>query len=389
MNLLTAFDKFKDSMTAATACAVAAEAAREVFGADVQIDTAPLTDGGEGFCSILTKAAGGRIDHHSVCGPLGEDLEAPLGWVDSGALPGSVRPFIGNTSGPLAVIEMAAAAGLEQVPHTQRHPKHCTTHGVGQLIRIAAESGANAILLGIGGSATSDLGLGALEALGLQFSETTRITPQQWRTVAEIHGSIAVPVPPIYIACDVDNPLLGPCGAAAVYGPQKGLLAEELPAFDREAERLADLLCDYFKKDRSLKNVPGSGAAGGIGFALKVTLGAQHVAGFDLVRAWLDLDGKVAAADLILSGEGKIDRSSLSGKGPYALAMAAHEAGKLCILMAGKVEPDAAEAIRKNFPNCEAHSITPHSCPLPEALANGASNLRTTAAIVLRKHFPQ
>jgi glycerate kinase len=392
MKILAAFDKFKDSMTAATACEAAILGAREALGSSVSITQAPLTDGGEGFCSILTHAANGYVESHTVCGPLGADLEAPLGWVEGKALPKAVRPFFNPGNGKVAIIEMAATAGLEQVPAERRHPKYCTTYGVGELIRIAVAEGADAILLGIGGSATSDLGLGVLEALGLRFVDSEnnaieRILPTRWAQVAQLAGEIEVPVPPIYIACDVDNPLLGPLGAAIVYGPQKGLPADEVDAFDTEAAGLATKLCQYFNKPESLRDVPGSGAAGGIGFGLKVACNAEFVAGFELVNAWLELDSKIAAADLILTGEGKTDSSSLSGKGPVALVSAAQKSDKRSLLLAGCVEAAAAAHLQTHFPKCAVYEITPEGCPLPKALADGPENLKAKTASVIRQHL--
>lgn len=384
MNILVAFDKFKDSMTAADACAAAATGARQALGDSIQITEAPLTDGGEGFCPILTNAADGYIEHHTVCGPLGDDVEAPLGWVELDSLSDPLRRKFGTAKGKLAIIEMASAAGLEQVPNAKRHPKHCTTRGVGELIRIATAKKAGAILLGIGGSATSDLGLGALQALGIQFPNTEGdIYPENWTSVNAVTGYFDFKLPPIYIACDVDNPLLGERGAAAVYGPQKGLQADEIEGFDTEASRLADLLCRHFGQSLSLKETPGAGAAGGIGFGLKVACGAEFIAGFDLVESWLDLENKVTAADLILTGEGKFDNSSLAGKGPFALITAASKTHTRTIILAGKAESDAADSVQERFPNCAVHSITPEGQPLELALKSGAQNLTTRTTDVL------
>jgi len=380
MHILVAFDKFKDSMTAVEACDAAAAGASRFYGPGVQITQSPLTDGGEGFCTILTATAGGFIEHHKVSGPRGEEIEAPLGWVEAAKLPKGLKNLSLPDRGRLAVIEMAAVAGLEQVPQDARHPKHCTTRGVGELIRIASASDADAILLGIGGSATSDLGLGALEALGLQF-QTSRhktiqgIMPQDWSKVANIIGEIEIQIPPIFIACDVNNPLLGSRGAAAVYGPQKGLLPEELEAFDTEAKRLAELLTAYFDQGPEQMEVPGSGAAGGIGFGLKVACGAEFVPGFELVSHWLDIGTKVSKADLVLSGEGKLDASSLNGKGPLALAAAAHAANKRCLLFAGRVDTPVPAYLTEHFDRCDAFGITPEGMPLEQALKEGAQNL--------------
>lgn len=389
MKILAAFDKFKDCMSATTACETADKGIREALGEDVQITHMPLTDGGEGFCSILTNAINGLIETHRVCGPMGIEVRAPLGWVDARQLPTAVHHYFDPDKSRIAIIEMAAAAGLEQVPIGCRHPQHCTTYGVGELIRIAIEGAADAILLGIGGSATNDLGLGLLQALGLEYVDSEhhkieRIVPADWARVHHITGSIEVALPAIFIACDVNNPLLGANGAAAAYGPQKGLRIEELNQFESASARMATMLCQHFKQSEALCKRPGSGAAGGIGFGLNVACDAQYLPGFELVAAWLDLEHKIAAADLILSGEGNIDLSSLNGKGPVGVAARAHASNKPSILLAGCVETSTSERLHQDFPQCAVYTITPKDCPLPQALAEGPQNLRTTIAKVLR-----
>ncbi|MEM8868218.1 MAG: glycerate kinase [Verrucomicrobiota bacterium] len=389
MKLLIAFDKFKDSMTAPYACELAARAAATAFGEKVDIEQAPLTDGGEGFCSILTQVAGGRLSEHLVSGPLGQKVTAPIGWVQAEDLPSQVHALLPLAAGKIAVIEMASAAGLEQVPSEQRHPNNCTTYGVGQLIQIASTQSADAILLGIGGSATSDIGFGALEALGIQFLNTsgqalTNVTPADWDQIDQISGSTRGTIPPIFIACDVENPLLGPQGAAAVYGPQKGLTPEEIEPFDHKAGTLAAKLCAAVDQNFSLKDIPGSGAAGGIGFALKVCCGASFVAGFDLVTAWLDLETRMLRADAVLSGEGKIDRSSLAGKGPIALIKAAAAADKGAYLFAGALEDGIEAELSKLHQACQAFAISPKEMTLKEALAKGPENLELSVTKALR-----
>jgi glycerate kinase len=368
MKILAAFDKFKDAMPAGMACDAALSGALEALGEPLTLSHAPLTDGGEGFCPILTQAASGYMEHHKVSGPLGEEVDSPLGWVNLEQIPESACKLLGSKKGKLAIIEMASVAGLEQVPNAQRHPKHCTTRGVGELIRIAVAEEADAILLGIGGSATSDLGLGALEALGLQFCPSGQVTPAQWPAIEQIEGSIELTVPPIYIACDVDNPLLGTRGAAAVYGPQKGLKPDEIEAFDGASERVAKQLCEFFKQPECTLRASGSGAAGGIGFGLNVAFGSNYVAGFELVTAWLDLSSKIKEADLVLTGEGKFDNSSLAGKGPYALLAAAYSSDTSAILLAGLAEEEAAQTVRNRFPGTAVYSITPEGTPLAQAL---------------------
>jgi len=384
MHILAAFDKFKDAMPADQACDAALAGALSALGEPLTLTRAPLTDGGEGFCPILTTAASGYIEHHQVCGPLGEEVDAPLGWVDLERIPEAARKYLGAKNGKLAIIEMASVAGLEQVPSAQRHPGHCTTRGVGELIRIAVAEEASAILLGIGGSATSDLGLGALEALGLKFCPSGQVTPAQWTTIEQIEGRIDLDLPPIYIACDVDNPLLGAQGAAAVYGPQKGLIPDEIEAFDDASARIAKQLCAFYNQPESRLKIPGSGAAGGIGFGLNVAFGAEYVPGFELVTAWLDLASKIKEADLVLTGEGKFDTSSLAGKGPYALLAAAHSSDKPAILLAGLAEEDAAQTVRERFPSTAVYSITPEGTPLAQALKSAPEFLQLKVTEVLQ-----
>ena len=384
MKILAAFDKYKDAMPAGRACDAALSGALEALGESLTLSHAPLTDGGEGFCPILTQAASGYMEHHKVSGPLGEEVDSPLGWVNLERIPESARKLLGLKNGKLAIIEMASVAGLEQVPNGQRHPKHCTTRGVGELIRIAVAEEADAILLGIGGSATSDLGLGALEALGLQFCPSGQVTPAQWPTIEQIKGNIELTIPPIYIACDVDNPLLGPEGAAAVYGPQKGLKPDEIEAFDDATGRLAKKLCEFFNKPDCTLRASGSGAAGGIGFGLNVAFDSNYVAGFELVTAWLDLSRKIKEADLVLTGEGKFDNSSLAGKGPYALLAAAYSSDTSAILLAGLAEEEAAKTVRDRFPGTAVYSITPEGTPLTQALKLAPDFLKQKVSEVLQ-----
>ena len=384
MNILAAFDKFKDAMPAERACDAALSGALEALGEPLTLCHTPLTDGGEGFCPILTQAASGYMEHHKVRGPLGQVVDSPLGWVNLERIPESARKMLGSKNGKLAIVEMASVAGLEQVPNAHRHPKHCTTRGVGELIRIAVAEEADAILLGIGGSATSDLGLGALEALGLEFCPSGQVTPAQWSTIDQIKGNIELTIPPIYIACDVDNPLLGTKGAAAVYGSQKGLESNEIEAFDDASGRVAKLLCEFFNQSESALGAAGSGAAGGIGFGLNVALGAKYVSGFELVTAWLDLNSKIREADLVLTGEGKFDSSSLAGKGPYALLAAAYSSDTSAILLAGLAEEEAAQTARERFPGTAIYSITPEGTPLGQALKSAPDFLKQKVTEVLQ-----
>ncbi|MEO0796909.1 MAG: glycerate kinase [Verrucomicrobiota bacterium] len=371
MHILFAFDKFKDSMNAFEACAVAQEALRKAHPS-WEVTVAPLADGGEGFCRILTRALYGEIISKPIIGPQLEPLQAEMGYVDTAKVPDAARKMLGLPSfGRLAIIEMAQASGLQSIPEEARDPSIATSYGTGQLIAEAADAGANAILLGVGGSATIDLGLGALEAIGLELLDERLDTldhtlPRDWPRVTRMRGEIWPHIPPIHIACDVQNPLLGPNGAVNVYGPQKGLTPLEISKFEKGFGEMAKQLCSFFGKERTEMMQPGAGAAGGITFGLSVACDAQLIPGFDLVEKWLDLKKKIAAADLIVTGEGRFDASSLQGKGPGSILKEASRQGKPAKVMAGIVESGLELP-----PKTTANTIAPENYTRERSIADG------------------
>lgn len=369
MRVLLAFDKFKDSLTAPAACAHAANALRS-RQPEWSLDLCPLTDGGEGFAPILTQAAGGTTHTATVTGPRGAPVAAQFGLVSLNAIPAAARDLLALPTGlpadaTVALIEMATASGLALLPAGERDPWQTTSRGTGELIAHAARLGAQIVLLGVGGSATNDLGLGALGALGLRFlaadeREISPPIPAAWDAIARLDGRVAAPL--IRIACDVANPLLGPQGCSAIYGPQKGLAAADLPRMEAIVGRLARLLCEHTAKPAEVMRAPGAGAAGGIAFGLMTAAGAQLLPGSDLVTAWLDLARRLAQADLVITGEGRFDDSSLSGKGPGALARQALALGKPVHVFAGRVTVAAPPA------GLQLHAVSPADLPLAEAL---------------------
>jgi glycerate kinase len=383
MRVLIAFDKFKDALTARQACAVAAEVLHARHP-EWSLDPCPLTDGGEGFGETLTHAAQGRLGYLDVTGPLGENVRAAHGVVQCENLPATVRARLNlGGTGSLAVIDMAAASGLMLVPPAQRNPWRAGSRGTGELLAHAARQNVGGILLGVGGSATNDLGFGALAALGFRFlnekdEPIASPTPDRWESVTRIERS-PLTLPPVYIACDVTNPLLGPTGATATFGPQKGLSPADQPKLEAQAARLAALLCTACGKSLSLAATPGAGAAGGIAFGLMVACDAQLVSGYNLVSDWLDLPARLAAADLVLTGEGRFDATSLGGKGPGRLVAEAQRLGKTAHVFAGSVgltPPSQTEGPEDNL----LHAITPAGMPLEEALPRTAELLAAAIA---------
>jgi glycerate 2-kinase len=398
MRVLIAFDKFKGALAAPEACAIVARVLRRERPS-WELDLAPLADGGDGFARILTEAAGGASSAELASGPLfpcegpHERWSVEIGWVELAQLPPRARARLAledPAARRLAVLEMAAVNGLARVPSEQRDVWRSSSRGTGELIRSAAAGGADAVLLGVGGSASSDLGLGALSALGLRFETAGgRVLdpplPAAWSEVVRVAGAPLPGLPPVRIACDVKNPLLGPQGAAAVYGLQKGLAAELLPRFEAEAARLARLLCEYSQQDPAAIHRPGAGAAGGIAFGLSVALGARLISGFELVAEWLDLAARLERAELVITGEGRFDRTSLEGKGPGALLQSAAGSGRRCAIFAGAIElsPDALPGA------VERIAISDPGQPLELALPATSENLARALLAWLERSAPE
>jgi glycerate kinase len=381
MHALLAFDKFKGALTAHEACVLTA-AAIGTGQPDWCCDVCPLTDGGEGFADILTRAVGGSVHQVRVSGPTGNPVTAKYGLVRLNKIPAAARALLDLGSLPatakIAVVEMAQASGLALLPDKMRDPWQATTYGTGQVIRSAIRAGARAVLLGIGGSATHDLGLGALSALGVKFRRldggiVQPPAPVRWAEIGRISRTARPWVTPIRIACDVTNPLLGPHGAAKIYGPQKGLRARDYARLEKVSAQMASFMCEHFGRPATLCDIPGTGAAGGISFGLICALNAGLLPGFDLVYAWLDVAARLAAADIVITGEGRFDRSSFNGKGPGSLVKRAVELGLPVHVFTGK----AVEVPRHR--GLQVHVITPRGQRLSGALREAGPNLTRAA----------
>lgn len=302
MRILIAPDTFKESLTAAEA---AQAIARGLQGAlpDATLDLCPLSDGGEGFVETLVHASGGRLDHAPTTDARGRPIQAAFG-------------VLGDT----VAVELSSAAGLAQLPPDLRDPLKTTTFGVGALIAEAyARHPFRTLLLAVGGSATVDGGVGLLEALGLRFLDPSGAPVPRGggglRQIARIDPSGAHPVLKdacIRIAVDVSNPLLGPRGAAPVYGPQKGASPADVRELEAGLANLADRLEEL--SGIRVHAMPGTGAAGGVASGLVALAGARMEPGFELVAKAVGLDARLEAADWIVTGEGKLDRSSFEGK---------------------------------------------------------------------------
>ncbi len=369
MRVVVAPDSFKGSMTSPEAARAMALGVADAGDHDVL--EVPLADGGEGTLDALLRAAGGTRETVRVRGPLGEERAAELGYLPDGT----------------AVVEMARASGLELIPPHRRDPLVTTTCGTGELILHAIRRGARRVLVALGGSGTVDGGAGAATALGFRLLDARgEDIPPGGRGLLALSEIDDSGVPPavreveVLVACDVDNPLLGERGAARVFGPQKGASPEALRLLEEGLGRLAELLRRYAGRD--VADLPGAGAAGGLGAGLAGLLGARLLPGIELILDAVDFDRLLVGADLLLTGEGRIDAQTLYGKAPYGAARRARGRGIPVIGLAGSLGPGAEGCIG---PHCfdSVFSIVPGPVTEEEAVARGREFLRQASRRVV------
>jgi glycerate kinase len=364
MNILVACDSFKDALPADAVCrAIAAGLRKSHPGA--AITEMPLSDGGEGLLDVLGQALKlGWIDI-KACDPLGRPVMARYGL---------------SADGTTAVVEMARASGLQLLTMDERDPLATSTYGTGQLLADARARGAKRALLAIGGSATNDAGIGAAAALGWSFLDTNNqpVTPDGGHLQDIVRlVSAEPPFETMDVLCDVTNPLFGPTGAAWIYGRQKGGSDTVLAELDEGLNHIADVV--KAQTGRDVAQMPGAGAAGGLGYGAVAFLGAQLRRGIEVVLDMTGFEAAAAKADLIITGEGHLDGQSAQGKLIQGLCGRAQ--GKPVIALCGKLSasPEQVKAIGLKI----AYSINKEERPLAEMLANTAINLEKTAAELL------
>lgn len=324
MKIVIAPDSFKDSLSAQGVADAIALGLTGVWP-DAQLVKCPMADGGEGTVESILAACEGQLRRTTVRGPLGTPVDAAWGW-----LPLSLT----------AIIEMAEASGLQLVAPGQRDACVSSTYGTGELIRAALDAGAQRVILAIGGSATNDGGAGAMQALGVKLLDAREQTlAPGGLALAQLARIDLSELDPrlaqvrFDIAADVNNPLCGPHGASVIFGPQKGASPSQVEQLDRALGHFADQCAQVLKSD--VRDEPGSGAAGGLGFAAKAFLGAQFKAGVEVVAELVGLSEAVKGADLVITGEGRFDAQTLRGKTPFGVARIARQHGVPVIVIAG------------------------------------------------------
>ncbi len=378
MRILAAFDKFKDSFSAQTACELLERVAYE-RDPSLEVKSCPLTDGGEGFVEILASRFESRIVPISVRDAYCEEKDVSICLVDIANLNEEARTLLDlPNSGKLAILEMASVCGLSDLPKDRRNPWKTSSVGVGDMLLHARKAQADFILLGIGGSSTNDAGLGALCSLGLKVLDgdgktLNSVCPEFWQSVADFDSQGLASLPPIRIACDVSNPLLGSDGATKQYARQKGLPENDLDRMEHEMQRLSGMIESSLCQTESKKTVHGSGAAGGLGFGLSLVYDVRLIGGAELLCSWFEIEKEIARADLVFTGEGRFDRTSFSGKGPFKILKMAQHAHKPSVMICGTVEDGLSAEISESFPRVSCKSISNPDWDLRQNIRSGPS----------------
>jgi glycerate 2-kinase len=338
MKILIAPDKFKGSLNAQEAAENIAAGLRESLP-EVNIDIVPMADGGEGTAEVISQALGAAWLQCKAHDPLGREIDVRYAWVDP------PPPRLRRDRQRLAVMEMSEAAGLRRLSSNERDPLRATTFGVGEMILDASRHGATEIIIGLGGSATNDGGSGTAKALGFRFDYEHEQEQKEERecvtglvNLNRIEKPRDLKLPRIIAAVDVRNPLLGKNGATRVFGPQKGVTPDKIDTLERALAKLADIVSKDLKVD--YRDKPGAGAAGGLGFGLMSFCGAKIRPGFDVVAEVVGLESKTRNADIVITGEGSLDRQTLEGKTPAGVARLARKLGKRVFTIVGRASKE-------------------------------------------------
>jgi len=374
MKVVVAPDSFKGSLTAVQA---AQAMVAGIYDADPSIETVmlPAADGGEGTMSSLVGATGGEIISVVVQDPLGREIEASYG-------------VLGDRI--TSVIEIAEASGLMLLIEDERNPLVTSTNGTGELIVHALDAGFRNFIIGLGGSATNDGGVGMLQALGMRFVDENGVELSSGggslgdlHTIDMLHFDKRISESNFLIACDVSNPFVGPTGASAIFGPQKGASPAMVNRLDANLTRLAHVVEQL--TGISLHGKKGAGAAGGAGGAFQAFFRGEMEQGVDVVLNAISFDKQITDADLIITGEGKTDSQTLSGKTPFGVAKVAHKQGKPIILISGALDYESRDLLAPMFN--ELHAITDGTVSPQESIERASHYLRVKTKLVMENYL--
>jgi glycerate kinase len=367
MKIVIAPDSFKESLSSEAVAEAIGRGFASIFP-DAEQVLLPVADGGEGTTEALVAATAGQLFKQSATGPLGVMVEAFWGLLGDGKT---------------AVVETAAASGLDLISTDQRDPLSATTRGTGELILSAIDNGAKHIIVGLGGSATNDAGVGMLQALGASFLEVTgKEIPVGGAGLAHLHSvdlsnmDERLKDVTFNVACDVDNPLVGENGASAIFGPQKGATPDQVALLDENLAHFAEIT--RATTDKNIVNIPGAGAAGGLGGAFLGYLNAELKSGIDIVLDTVEFEKHLEGASLVITGEGRIDSQTIRGKTPVGVSKRAKALADIPVIaLAGSVAADADVVFEHGID--ALFSVVPGVVTLEKALADADTNLVKTA----------
>lgn len=368
LRILITPDKFKGSLTAREAADAMRRGFAEVFPS-AEIECLPVADGGEGLLDAFREAVGGDIRTVPTLDALGRTVEADFLLTEN-----------------LAVIESSQANGIWRLSANERNPSETDTRGVGILIRAAVEAGAKRIIIGLGGSATNDCGVGMARELGFTFTDASGAPvtggPRDFHRISHVSRPVGLSLPPITAACDVRNPLLGPRGATRVYGPQKGLRPQDADLLEQGHRSVANAVTQCLGRD--LADVEGVGAAGGLGFGLVAFCDATLSPGFDCIAQAIGLEEKIRTASLVVTGEGALDAQTLEGKAPYGVATLARRHNIPVVAIAGSID-DTDPRLATAFDAITTLVSGPTTTEATEAACKNAAHLLQHAATRLAR----
>ncbi len=378
MKVVIAPDSFKDALRAGEVAQRIADGLKAVMS-EIEIDHCPVADGGEGFIDAIVSSHGNvQLREAETYDPLGGSITAR--WV-----------MLDPDSDAIAVIELAAASGLELIKKHQRDPTKTSTAGTGWLIAQVLDAGAKQLLIGVGGSATNDGAIGIAQCLGIDFYDsedhcysTMGLCGNDLAHIARIKHSHFKPLASIKVrvACDVTNPLAGPNGAAYVYAPQKGATPEQVEELDSGLRHMAKLWRDQLGVD--VEDLPGAGAAGGVGGGLVAMLGAELVPGAELVLDTIGFDERIKDADLVITGEGRLDSQSLNGKAAMAVAKRCQRAGVPCVALVSSVGEGAERSLEHGL---SAYHVIGEGLPAEESIRRTGELLEAAAMKVAQERL--
>lgn len=371
MHILIAPDSFKDALSATDAANVIAEGVHQA-ALEAELTLCPLGDGGEGTLEALLTASGAEARRIEVHDALNRPRMAQWGWI---------------ASRRTAIVELAEASGLQHLTSDERDALHTTTFGVGELIHAALDEGAEHLILTLGGSATNDGGTGMMSALGARFlDDNDRPLEPGGAALAGLARVDLSNLDPrlegltVEAAVDVNNPLCGDQGASAIFGPQKGATKAQVARLDRALAQLADVTAHTIDQDH--RDTAGAGAAGGMGFAALAFLGATLRPGIELVMEQVDFEQALERADLVITGEGRLDGQSLSGKTPIGVSRTAYRQGVPCVVLAGKLDSGWEKALEEGV--TAAFALADGPMALEEALERTPELLAARSASIVR-----